>query len=103
MRFARPLLVGALAAGSFLVSAPAQAACAGTQEIFFVCVTTPTVTQSSITQCVYLGGDECEDVTVPIARVSGGGDVSCGGSIKLATCTVVGDLFRPCGPLVACP
>ena len=25
----------------------------------------------------------------------------CGGSISLTSCT--GDLFRPCGPLVACP
>lgn len=104
MRFARPLLACAALAAGALLSTPASAACAGTQQIFYVCVTTPTVTPTTIEQCVYAGGDTCEDVSVPFVGVSGGGEVSCGGgTVNLALCDSLSNLFRPCGPLIACP
>lgn len=77
----RPLLAAALAAGALLGASPANAACAGTAQTVFVCVTPPTVTPDPITQCVYLLTDECEDVTVPFYSVSGGGEVTCGGTV----------------------
>ena len=104
MRLARPLVAAALAAGSLLLAPSANAACVGTQSTAYVCVTPPTLTQQHLTECVYAGGDTCENVTVPYYGIGDEGDVSCGGS--LAACTLVNnidELFRPCGPLVACP
>ncbi len=104
MRLARPLLACALAAGSFLAAAPAQAACFGTQQLLYVCVTPPSVEQRHIQQCVYAGGDTCENVVVPYYGLGNDATVSCGGSlVDCHTIDNIDDLFKPCGPLVACP
>ncbi|HEV2889452.1 MAG TPA: hypothetical protein VGX28_03680 [Frankiaceae bacterium] len=103
MRLTGPLLAGVLAAGSFL-AAPAQAACFGTQQLAYACVTPPTLERRQVQQCVYTGGDTCENVTVPYYGLGDDAEVSCGGTLD--TCTQVNrivDLFRACGPIVACP
>lgn len=87
----RPLLLGALALGSFLATAPASAEnCVGDSTIFYVCVTTPTVTPGETTRCVYAGGSTCEEVSAPWVYVSGGFDHRCGGSLRLAACELIG-------------
>jgi len=80
-RFVRPLL--ALAVAGAAVAAPAaQAAvnCFG-PESMFVCVETPTVRKTTKTQCVYAGGTECQNVTIPWYTTSGSLDYSCGGAL----------------------
>lgn len=77
----RPLVAGTLAAGALLATTPADAACVGTDEIMFVCVIGPEVYPSEISQCVYAGGDTCEDVTVPFVGVRGSASVRCGGNL----------------------
>lgn len=76
----RTLSAAALAAASLLVSsAPANAACVGERSTFYVCVTAPTVGVGEETYCVFAGGDECTDVSVPVPHTSGEIDVDCGG------------------------
>lgn len=77
----RPLVAGVLAVGALLATAPAHAACVGTDSTVFVCVTPPNVYPTEITECVYLGGDTCENVTVPFVGVSGSASVRCGGDL----------------------
>jgi hypothetical protein len=79
----RPLLAGALAAGALaagaLLAAPAGAACLGTDQTVYAC-SSPQVERREITQCVYAGGDTCQDVTVPYVMVTGG-QITCGGDV----------------------
>lgn len=77
----RPLVAGALAAGAVLATSPADAACFGTASTVLVCATLPTVYQTEIKECVYIGGDTCENVTVPFVGVSGSTTVTCGGNL----------------------
>ena len=77
----RPLVAAALAAGALIASSPADAACAGTQQLLYVCAPGPTVTPDPITQCVYLLSDTCDDVTVPFYSVGLDGELDCGGAL----------------------
>lgn len=104
MRFTRPLLAGAVVVAGAFLAAPAHAACAGTQELAYVCVTPPTLEPRHFQQCVYAGGDTCDTVVVPYYGLGNDVAVTCGGSLVACdTVNWVDDLFRPCGPLVACP
>ena len=75
----RALLLGGLAAVSFL-AAPADAAvnCFG-PSTGAVCVETPGVVTGSRTECYYLGGTQCTNVKIPTVSTSGGAHVFCRG------------------------
>ena len=92
---ARPLVLGALAAGSLLATSPAVAAerCVGEASTFVVCVTTPTVTTGEQTYCVYAGGSRCTEVDVPTVGTTGEAGVECGGSTMwILMCAFIGNL-----------
>lgn len=98
----RPLVAGALVASSFLLASPADAGCYGTREVFRVCYTLPEVRERTISQCVYTGGDDCEEVIVPFVGVEGDLVVSCTPGTVLnelsspyEVCRVVNELFGP--------
>lgn len=81
----RPLLALALAGAA--VAAPAAQAtwhCVGPSEMYF-CVSVPTATVGSHTECVYTGGTTCKNVTIPWVTTSGSVDYGCGGDAW--TCT----------------
>ncbi len=89
---ARLLACATLAAASFGMSAPADAACAGTSKTVIFCAGVnraglPTVnpTGGSYDDCIYLGSGQCMPVSVPLPTVTpGSGDIvdfGCGGDL----------------------
>ena len=76
----RPLLALAIA-GAAVAAPAAQAAvnCFG-PDFMYLCVSTPTVSKTSRTECVYAGGTTCQNVTIPWYTTSGTVDVGCGGT-----------------------
>lgn len=78
----RPLLALAVA-GAALAAPPAASAstnCFGPSDMY-VCVVTPKVTLGEHTECVYVGGTTCRDVTVPWVNSSGSVGYYCGGRL----------------------
>jgi hypothetical protein len=81
MRTFRPLLALAVAGAALFAAPGAQAAvnCFG-PDTMYLCVITPTVNlKGSRTECVYVGGDTCQNVTIPWPTTSGSVGIYCGG------------------------
>ncbi|HEV2889454.1 MAG TPA: hypothetical protein VGX28_03690 [Frankiaceae bacterium] len=75
----RTLLLGAAAAS--LLAAPAANAgtnCVGPSSLYF-CLYSPNASVGERTECVYLGGSTCRNVTVPTVETSGELGWYCGG------------------------
>lgn len=79
MRILSSVLLAGTAAASFLAPAASAATnCFGPSNLYF-CVTTPGVTTGWRTECVYLGGTQCTNITVPTAGTTGTLSWYCGG------------------------
>ena len=86
MRSFRLLAVAALAAAACATSAHASSpVCAGTEEDAYACVVLPSLHRTTITKCVYTGGDTCTPVSVPFYDVSGSPAFYCGGRLTYET------------------
>lgn len=90
----RTLLAAAVAAGAAFVASPAaNAACVGEQSLFYACATTPKPAVGSTTYCVFVVSDTCQPVNVPSVHWVGDWSFSCGGSVQLRACDLVGELL----------
>lgn len=89
----RPLVAGALAAGTLLLATPADAGCYGSQQFGTVCATVypgglPQVnpTGSSFDDCIVVDSQCTVPYSIPIPTVTGGSGpivvIDCGGPIK---------------------
>jgi hypothetical protein len=81
MRTFRPLLALAVAGAALFAAPGAQAAvnCFGPDSMY-LCVVTPQVNKTTRTECVYVGGDTCQTVTVPWFTTTGSAGIYCGGA-----------------------
>ena len=73
----------AVAATSAAVVAPAaQAAvnCFGPNTMF-VCLITPELERGTREECIFVGGTQCQEVTLPWYTLDGKVDVACGGAL----------------------
>lgn len=84
----RAFAVAVLGVAAFATASPAGAACAGSDNTIKVCATVntgavPTVnpTGSSYEDCIYTGGSNCTEVSVPIPTVEEGS-----GSVLTVSC-----------------